>query len=73
MATRRNKISKKKSFGGKNKTKKRKSGKKWETAIDAAQRTLNKTGSLSKARRSLRQQALYNAHRLFGAVGAVGK
>jgi hypothetical protein len=69
MATRRNKISKKKFFGGKNKTQKRKPGKKWETAIDVAQKTLTRTGSLSKARRSLKQQALYNARRLFGAVG----
>ena len=69
MATRRNKISKKKFFGGKNKTQKRKSGKKWETAIDVAQKTLSRTGSLSKARRSLNKQALLNARRLFGAVG----
>lgn len=69
MATRRNKISKRKYFGGKNKTHKRKSGKKWETAIDSANKTLTETGSLSKARRRLKQQALYNARRLFGAVG----
>ena len=70
MATRRNKISKKKFFGGKNKkTQKRKSGKKWESAIDAAQKTLTQTGSLTKARLILRKQALSNARRLFGAVG----
>jgi hypothetical protein len=69
MATRRNKISKKKYFGGKNKTRKQKAGKKWETAIDVAQKTLSKTGSLSKARKSLKTQALVNARRLFGAIG----
>ena len=47
MATRRNKISKKKSFGGKNKTQKHKSGKKWQSAIVAAQKTLTQTGSLN--------------------------
>ena len=69
MATRRNKISKKKYFGGKNKTRKHKSGKKWQSAIDAAQKTLTQTGSLTKARQILIQQALSNARRLFGAVG----
>jgi hypothetical protein len=68
MATRRNKISKKKLFGGKNKTQKHNSGKKWQSAIDAAQKTLTKTGSLNKAREILRKQALYNARRLFGAI-----
>ena len=69
MATRRNKISKKKYFGGKNKTRKHKSGKKWQSAIDAAQKTLTQTGSLTKARQILRKQALSNARRLCGAVG----
>jgi hypothetical protein len=68
MATRRNKNSKRKINGKKNRTQKKHSGKKWETAIDAAQTTLNKTGSLNKARVTLRKQALYNARRLFGAV-----
>ena len=68
MEKRRNKISKKKSFGGKNKTQKHKSGKKWQSAIVAAQKTLTKTGSLNKARAALKQQALYNARRLFGAI-----
>ena len=67
MATRRNKNSKRKIGGKKNKTKKR-SGKRFESAITVAQRTLNKTGSLNKARISLRKQALSNARRLFGAV-----
>ena len=68
MATRRNKIKKKKSFRGKNKTQKHHPGKRWQSAIDAAQKTLTKTGSLNKARAVLRQQALYNARRLFGAI-----
>lgn len=46
----------------------RKSGKKWTTAIDAAQKTLNKTGDLQAARKSLRQQALTNARKLFGSI-----
>lgn len=46
-----------------------KTGKKWVTAIDAASRTLKKTGSISAARKSLRKQALYNARKLFGSVG----
>jgi hypothetical protein len=68
MATRRNKISKRKFNGKKHRTQKKHSGKKWETAIEAAQTTLTKTGSLNKARITLRKQALLNARRLFGAV-----
>lgn len=45
-----------------------KTGKKWTTAIEAAQKTLNKTGSLQAARKSLKKQALTNARKLFGAV-----
>jgi hypothetical protein len=68
MATKRNRMSRKRQnkrtrkHGGKK-------GKKWTTAIDAAQRTLEKTGSLSKAKASLRSQALANARKLFGTVG----
>ncbi len=51
-----------------NKTKKNRI-KKWTTAIEAAQSTLTKTGSLSKARKSLRNQALFNARKIFGSVG----
>jgi hypothetical protein len=43
--------------------------KKWITAIRAAQTTYRKTGSLKKARQSLKHQALTNARRLFGAIG----
>ena len=50
--------------GGKNK-----SGKQWTTAISAASKTLKKTGSIEKAKQSLRKQALSNARKLFGSVG----
>jgi len=53
--------------GGK-KTMKNKS-KHWTTAISAAQTTLTKTGSLSKAKQVLKTQALLNARKLFGSVG----
>jgi len=43
--------------------------KKWTTAVDAAQETLKKTGSLSKARMALRIQAAQNARKLFGSIG----
>lgn len=43
--------------------------KKWLTAVDVAQKTLTKTGSLSKARTALRLQAFQNARKLFGSVG----
>jgi len=72
MTTRRNRSLKKhykrhhskKNYGGK----KSKTGKKWTTAIDAAQKTLTKTGSLEAARTSLKKQALVNARKLFGSV-----
>jgi hypothetical protein len=51
--------------GGK---KKSKTGKKWTTAIEAAQKTLTKTKNLDAARSSLRKQALYNARKLFGSI-----
>ena len=68
MSTKRNRLSRKryhrrtKKYGGKKKQ--------WMTAIDAAQSTLKSTGSLEKARASLRAQALINARKLFGTVGA---
>ena len=57
----------------KNKTRKmrRKTGKKWTTAIEAAQKTLSKTGSLQAARKSLKKQALTNARKLFGTLGSL--
>jgi hypothetical protein len=66
MTTRRNITHKKrkrfvKRYGGK-------TGKKWTTAIAAAQKTLRKTGSYEKAKQSLRKQALSNAKKLFGSV-----
>ena len=70
MKTRRNRHLKRKRqmtykhYGGK-------PGKKWVTAIQAAQKTLHKTGSLSSAKKSLKKQALTNARRLFGSVGSL--
>ena len=49
--------------------KRRKTGKKWVTAVTAADTVLRKTGSYDKARETLRIQALRNARRLFGSVG----
>lgn len=71
MATRRNKTTRR------NRTrtrrmrgdKKSKTGKKWVTAIDAASRTLEQTGSIVAAKQSLKKQALFNARKLFGSVG----
>ena len=71
MTTRRNKITRR------NRTKSRrirggkksKTGKKWVTAIDAASRTLEQTGSITAAKQSLKKQALFNARKLFGSVG----
>lgn len=48
-----------------------KTGKKWTTAIEAAQKTLSKTGSLQAAKKSLKKQALTNARRLFGSVSGI--
>jgi soluble cytochrome b562 len=48
----------------------RKSGKKWVTAIDAAQKTLAKTGDIEAAKKTLRKQALTNARKLFGSVSS---
>jgi len=48
-----------------------KEGKKWTTAIDAAQKTLSKTGSLNKARSTLKKQALTNARKLFGSIASI--
>jgi hypothetical protein len=49
--------------------KRRQSGKRWVTAVSAADSVLRKTGSYDKARQTLRIQALRNARRLFGSVG----
>lgn len=62
-----------KTTGKKSKTIKRiggkgKSGKKWKTAMDAAEGTLKTTGSLTEAKKSLRKQALFNARKLFGSI-----
>ena len=70
MATKRHRLKKtnktksRKMSGGK----KTKTGKKWVTAIAAASKVLEKTGSISAARESLKKQALFNARKLFGSV-----
>jgi molybdenum-dependent DNA-binding transcriptional regulator ModE len=62
--SRRNKT--RRTYGGK--SKKTKTGKKWVTAIDAATHTLDKTGSINAAKKTLKKQALFNARKLFGSV-----
>ena len=49
----------------------KKSGKKWVTAIEAAHKTLSKTGNIDAARKSLRKQALTNARKLFGSINSI--
>lgn len=72
MRTRNNRSLKKKIYSRKNYGgKKSKTGKKWTTAIDAAQKTLTKTGSLEAARKSLKKQALFNARKLFGSINTM--
>jgi len=65
MKTKRNRLSKK----SKSRKNKRAKSKSWMTAVDAAQETLKRTGSLSKARMALRLQAAKNARKLFGSIG----
>lgn len=50
-----------------NKNNKNKS-KKWKTAFQAADVKFRKTKSIVEARKSLRQQALTNARKLFGSI-----
>ena len=68
MKTRRNRSFKKNKKMSRKVSRGKKSGKKWTTAIDAAQKTLKKTGDIQAARKSLRKQALTNARKLFGSV-----
>jgi hypothetical protein len=65
MATRRHKFLKKNKSIKKRGTK---TGKKWVTAIQAASKTLEKTGSIIAAKQSLKKQALFNARKLFGVI-----
>ena len=51
-----------------NKSRRSKGSKKWTTAISAAQKTLSKTGSFSRANKVFKTQALANARKLFGAL-----
>jgi hypothetical protein len=73
MTTKNNKTKRNKTKRNKSKNmrggKKNKSGKQWTTAISAASKTLKETGSIVKAKQSLRKQALSNARKLFGSVG----
>jgi len=69
MTARTRKINKKNRTKHMKGNKKNKSGKKWITAITAASKTLDKTGSITKARTIFRKQALINARKLFGSVG----
>ena len=69
MKTKHNKMLKKRKTRRNTHSKSKSKSKKWTTAVDAAQRTLTKTGSLSKARLALRIQAAQNARKLFGSVG----
>jgi hypothetical protein len=69
MATRRHRVSRKHRTRRMHGGKKSKTGKRWTTAIQAASNTLNKTGSISAAKESLKKQALNNARKLFGSVG----
>ena len=68
MKTRRKRSFKKNKKMSRKVSRGKKSGKKWMTAIDAAQKTLKKTGDIQAARKSLRKQALTNARKLFGSV-----
>jgi|APGre2960657423_1045063.scaffolds.fasta_scaffold504696_2 hypothetical protein len=65
MKTRRNKSHKKRKSI---KNKRKKTNKKWSTAIDKAQQVLKRTGSLNQARIALRVQAAHNARKLFGPL-----
>jgi hypothetical protein len=69
MATKRYNKRTKRGRTQKRTRKQRKNGKKWVTAVSAADTVLRKTGSVDKARTTLRTQALRNARRLFGSVG----
>ena len=50
-------------------TKKKREGKsKIKTALSAAEDNFKKVGSISKAKKILKQQALLNARKLFGSI-----
>jgi len=53
------------------KSKNTKKNAQWITAIEAADISLSKTGSINKAHDAFRKQALFNARKLFGSVGKV--
>lgn len=73
MATRRNRSAFKKTRATRKSGKKtRKSQGSWKTAIEAAQIELERSGSVTKAHRALKAQALLNARKIFGSVGKTG-
>ena len=69
MKTRRQFKKKRHHKSKKNYSHKKSSQKRWVTAVDAAQSTLRRTGSLQQARKALRLQAYQNARKLFGSTG----
>lgn len=69
MATKRYNKRSKRGRTRKQTKKKRNNGKKWVTAVGAAEATLKRSGSYEQARTTLRTQALRNARRLFGSLG----
>jgi hypothetical protein len=71
MRTRKNRTLRRKNKRGTYKKYGEKPGKKWVTAIEAAQKTLRKTRSFEAAKQSLRRQALTNARKLFGSIGTI--
>ena len=71
MRTRKNRTLRKKNKRGTYKKYRENPGKKWVTAIEAAQKTLKKTHSFEAAKQSLRRQALTNARKLFGSIGTI--
>ena len=66
MATRRNKRK------NRRKSRNKRSRRSWTTAIEAAQMELERSGSVTKANRALKSQALLNARKIFGSVGKTG-
>jgi hypothetical protein len=65
------KQSRNKKYSKKNKSRKQQKtllGRNWISAIEASNKTLQKTKSFNKARDILRKQSLINARKLFGAL-----
>lgn len=71
MYSKRFKNKKRNRFTRKIKHKNHSGGKKWIAAINKAKQTLETTGSISKAKKSFRKQAITNVRKLFGSVSSV--